>query len=199
MKHLLIALWGLLLAAAPAMAQDNYRIQPGDTVAVEVLEDQSLNRSVLVLPDGTINFPFVGTVQAGGRTVNQLQSTLTSGLAPNFASEPNVFVTVNSVRPPEPIAPGGQVAPAETISIYFTGEIRNVGRQEVEPGTTLLQAIAIGGGFTEFAATKRIQLRRAAQVYQLNYRALSNGAKLQNDPVLQNGDVILVPERRLFE
>ena len=53
--------------AGAAAAQSDYRIQPGDTLQIEVLEDPNLNRSVLVLPDGSISVPLVGTVRAGGR------------------------------------------------------------------------------------------------------------------------------------
>jgi polysaccharide export outer membrane protein len=72
-------------------------------------------------------------------------------------------------------------------------------------GTTLLQGLSLGGGFTNFAATRRIQLRRThphtgeTSMVTLDYRALSDGGMLRNDPVLADGDVILVPERRLFE
>ena len=74
----------------------------------------------------------------------------------------------------------------------------------VTPGTTLLQAVAISGGVSRFAAVKRIQLRRTnpstgvQNVTILNYKALANGA-VTTDIELKDGDVILVPERRLFE
>lgn len=203
MKYLLFALWALCLAATGAAAQDNYRLKPGDTVTIEVLEDSALNRSLLVLPDGTINFPFAGTVRAGGRTVNQLEASITEGIASNFAATPTVFVTVSTVQT-TPEAIPGLSSDIDLMTIYFAGEFQNVGGQQVEPGTTLLQAMALGGGFTDFAATKRIQLRRnigggQQRVVILDYRALSRGAAMTNDPLLQDGDVILAPERRLFE
>jgi polysaccharide export outer membrane protein len=75
----------------------------------------------------------------------------------------------------------------------------------VERGTTVLQALALSGGFTRFAATKRIQLRRtdpqtgAQSVYNIDYRAIEQGASSIGGTVLADGDVIIVPERRLFE
>ncbi|MEP4037555.1 SLBB domain-containing protein, partial [Pseudophaeobacter sp.] len=85
----------------------------------------------------------------------------------------------------------------------FVGEVNNSGIVQIKPGTTLLQAVAISGGVTRFAAIKRIQLRRTGtdgvqRVTILNYKALANGA-VTNDIALRDGDVILVPERRLFE
>lgn len=198
MKFFLTALWALMLAATSVSAQSNYQIKPGDTVAIEVLEDAALNRSLLVLPDGTIDFPFAGSITAAGRTAGEVQSTIASQIAGNFASPPTVFVSVTSVAP-DVVRSTGSVA-AATIDIYFTGEVNAPGLKPMAPGTTFLQAIAQSGGFTKFAATKRVQLRRSGQgVYTINYKALGNGAALENDIILRDGDVILVPERRLFE
>ena len=199
MKYIIVALWTLILAATSATAQGNYRIKSGDTVAIEVLEDSSLNRQLLVLPDGTVNFPFAGTVVVGGRTAGEVQNAIASAISSNFATPPTVFVSVASVFA-RPSTGGGR----STIDVYFTGEVGAPGLKPLARGTTFLQAIAQSGGFTNFAATKRVQLRRTDRsgkpsVFTINYRALSDGAALENDIVLQDGDVILVPERRLFE
>ena len=77
MKKFLFAVISLLVANAAA-AQSGYQIQPGDTLSVEVLEDPSLNRSVLVLPDGTISFPFAGSVRASGRSSSQVSDAITA-------------------------------------------------------------------------------------------------------------------------
>ena len=82
------------------------------------------------------------------------------------------------------------------------GEVAKPGGMDVLPGTTLLQALAEAGGFTKFGASKRIELRRTdpsshtERVYLFNYRG-SGG--ISGSTVLQAGDVIVVPERRLFE
>jgi polysaccharide export outer membrane protein len=189
-----------LLAASVASAQTDYRIGAGDTVRIEVLEDPSLNRDVLVLPDGSLSFPLAGAVRAGGQTTTQLESALSSALAPNFAANPTVSVSVAG------LAPRASVATARTIDVFIMGEVGNGGGLlQVEPGTTVLQALALSGGFSPFAATKRIQLRRTdpqtgqQSVYNINYRAIEQGASNIGNSVLADGDVILVPERRLFE
>jgi polysaccharide biosynthesis/export protein len=189
-----------LLAASAASAQTDFRIGPGDTVRIEVLEDPSLNRDVLVLPDGSVSFPLAGALRAGGQTTTQLEGALASALAPNFATSPTVSVSVAGV------APRGGTAAARTIDVYIMGEVNNGGGLlEVERGTTVLQALALSGGFTRFAATKRIQLRRTdpqsgqQTVYNIDYRAIEQGASNIGSSVLADGDVIIVPERRLFE
>ena len=195
-RHIIVALIFAVIGTAAA-AQSQYRVQPGDNLSIEVLEDSSLNRSIVVLPDGRINFPFAGSIIAGGRSATQIQASIYQAIAPNFATTPTVFVTVN------PAASNFDDAD-ETIDIYFLGEVNNPGITQVKSGTTLLQAIAIGGGVTRFAAVKRIQLRRTNRqtgvqnVITLNYRALANGTA-SNAIELKDGDVILVPERRLFE
>lgn len=193
----------LLVFAQAAWAQTSYQIKPGDVLQIEVLEDPTLNRSALVLPDGSISFPLVGTVGAGGRTVEDVRGALVQGLGPNFAAPPTVFVSVGSLAVPRETA----ITPLieETIAIYAIGEIATPGKREVEPGTTLLQFLAESGGFSRFAATKRIQLRRRdpvsgrENVYGFNYDAVERGSRIVGEMVLAEGDVVVVPERRLFE
>lgn len=78
------------LMAHPVSAQDaGYLLRPGDVLQVEVVEDPSLNRSTLVLPNGSITFPQAGTLRAGGRTPDQVRAALTDALAPSFAAPPH--------------------------------------------------------------------------------------------------------------
>jgi len=99
---------------------------------------------------------------------------------------------------------GGVAAPAP-LNIYVMGEVQSPGKKAVERGTSLLQFLASSGGFTKFAATKRIQVRRTdpktgqATVYGFNYHAIEKGAATVSSIILNEGDVIVVPERRLFE
>ncbi|MEO1362202.1 MAG: polysaccharide biosynthesis/export family protein [Pseudomonadota bacterium] len=189
-----------LLLPAIASAQ-GYRIQAGDILRVEVIEDETLNRTVLVDPRGRINFPFVGSIRAAGQTVNAVQATLTRQLTPNFAEPPSVFVALEQLAPEDlPI----ETEP-EVISVYMLGEVERAGKVEMEPGTTLLQAFAEMGGFSSFAATKRVQLRRqdpktgVETVIPLNYDAMLQGQTTNATLELRDGDVIVVPTRRLFE
>jgi polysaccharide export outer membrane protein len=195
MRQILLAALAALLAAPLAWAQaSGYRIQPGDVLAISVLEDETLNRQSLVLPDGSISVPLAGTVPAAGRSVQSLESTIADRLAANFAVRPSVFVSVVSVSELE-----------ETFPIFVLGQVGAPGQVEVEPGTTLLQAIALGGGLDRFAATRRIQLRRTdpatgqERLYIFNYRAVERGGTITSMITLREGDVIIVPERRLFE
>lgn len=197
-RCLLGALVALVFAGA-AVAQ-GYRINAGDVLQIEVLEDPSLNRSTLVLPDGSVAFPFVGTVPAAGRSIDDFRSALTRALAPNFAADPTIYVSVTQLAAPS----FEQPSLADLIDVYAIGEFNSPGRFDIEPGTSLLQFLAASGGLTRFAATKRLQLRRrdsAGQetVYRFNYRAVEQGGRIVGRLTLQPGDVIVAPERRLFE
>lgn len=198
-----LAMLALVALGTAAQAQEEYRVKPGDTLTIEVLEDTSLNRSVVVLPDGRFSFPFAGAVTGSGRTVGQIEAAIKSGIGSNFTVEPNVFVSVQPGRSTAPAAAGS--GRGRTIDVYFLGEVNAPGGKEIDRGTRFLQAVALAGGMTRFAATKRIQLRRTdpktgqETVYTFNYRALARGAAAPSNPTLIDGDVILVPERRLFE
>jgi polysaccharide biosynthesis/export protein len=201
MKRILLTFMAMLIAAPLALAQmalaqtAGYRIQPGDQLAVTVLEDESLNRQLLVLPDGRVSVPLAGSVTAAGQTVEQVERVIADRLAANFAVRPNVFVSVTQV----------QDLFEDVFNVYVLGRVGAPGIKEVEIGTTLLQAIALAGGFDRFAATRRIQLRRTdpatgqERLFLFNYSAVERGSPIQTMIALREGDVIIVPERRLFE
>jgi polysaccharide biosynthesis/export protein len=189
--------FALMLASlvSPAFAQSSgYRIQPGDSLTVTVLEDDTLNRQVLVLPDGRISVPLAGTITAGGQTVDSVEKVIADRLSSNFAVRPSVFVSVVAVD-----------ENAGEFPVFVLGQVANPGEVQVEPGTTLLQAIALSGGLDRFAASKRIQLRRTdpathqERLFLFNYNAVENGGAVQSMITLHEGDVIIVPERHLFE
>ena len=197
----------LAVLAFPAAGQDGgYLIRPGDTLRIEVLEDPGLNRSVLVSPDGRITLPLAGGIKASGKTVEAIQSELSARLAPNFAAPPNIYVSIERIA--ERRESGGGSAAAKvppTIDIYVIGEGAKSGRLSVAPGTTVLQFFAEMGGFSKFAATKRIQLRRTdpktgtETAYNINYDAIESGTSRMGATVLMKGDVIVIPQRKLFE
>ena len=203
MKRLVLALIGLVFAVTAAAAQDSYKIKPGDVLRIEVLEDAGLNRSTLVLPDGRIALPLAGTVQASGMTLEQLQSTLAARIAPNFATTPTVYVGLDSLAAPRPATGSGAVAAPLMLDVYVIGEAAKPGKFQVKPGTTILQFLAEMGGFSQFAATKRIQLRRTTAgvetTYTVNYKAVEAGAAGTGLGTIAAGDVFIIPQRRLFE
>ena len=195
MRRIVLTFLMMLLAVPAALAQSaTYRIQPGDQLQITVLEDETLNRQLLVTPDGRISVPLAGTVTVAGQTVDTVEKTIADRLASNFAVRPNVFVALTAVD-----------ATAGQFSVYVLGQVNNPGTIQIEAGTTLLQALALAGGPANFAATKRIQLRRTdaatgqERLYLFNYNAVERGGSIKSMIALRDGDVIIVPERHLFE
>jgi polysaccharide biosynthesis/export protein len=193
-----LGLLGLVLLAAPSQAQDGYKLRPGDVLRIEVVEDAGLSRAALIAPDGRVTLPLAGSVQASGRTIEAVQSDLIARLTPSFAAPPTVFVSIDRLAD-RPTGGTSVAGPGPTIDVYVLGEAGKTGRVEMKPGTTVLQALAQIGGFTKFAAKKRVQLRRGAQTYNVDYVAIETGASNAGAMVLQSGDVIVVPQRKLFE
>lgn len=194
MRRIALTFLMMLMAVPAALAQSaSYRIQPGDRLQITVLEDETLNRDLLVTPDGQISVPLAGTVRVAGQTVDAVEETIADRLAANFAVRPSVFVALTGVD-----------EAAGQFPVYVLGQVGNPGLLQVEAGTTLLQALALAGGPARFGATRRIQLRRTdangqEKLYLFNYNAVERGGSIQSMIALREGDVIIVPERRLFE
>jgi len=197
----------LAAMAVPALAQEGgYLIRAGDVLRIEIIQDPGLNRSVLVSPDGRITMPLAGGLRASGKTVEAVQEELAARLTPNFATTPDVYVSIERIAERATGGGGGGAARAPaTIDIYVLGEGAKSGKFSVAPGTTVLQLFAEMGGFSKFAATKRIQLRRTdpktgeETTYAINYDAIEEGTSRVGSTVLMKGDVIVVPQRKLFE
>ncbi len=200
MKMLVALLANLMLLSlglGSAALAEGYQVRPGDVLKIEVLEDPTLNRSVLVAPDGRIAMPMAGTLKASGLSVDGIAGNIAAAIASNFAGKPSVFVSLERLA--ERTGGGGVAAPAATMDIYVMGEAAKSGRYAMSPGSTVLQLFAEMGGFGKFAATKRIQLRRGADTFKLNYEQIEAGTSNAGSTTLKDGDVIVIPQRKLFE
>ena len=92
-----ISIVAVLVASTAAMAAD-YKLRPGDKLEVTVWQDEKLNRTVFVAPDGRIAFPLVGRVQAGGRTVDSVEAEIKSKLQKQYTDQIDVTVAVSELR-----------------------------------------------------------------------------------------------------
>lgn len=196
MIRTLIIGFAVALALVSETVAQGYLIRIGDTLDISVLEDPGLNRQVLVRPDGRISLPLAGTLDAAGRTPEALQVDVRRRLASNFVEPPTVDVAVTglSTQP---------VEEAAVATIYVVGEVNNPGSYDVELPIDILQALALSGGPGVFAARKRIQVRRRGSdgetVFLFDYDSVADGTVPSPPISLVAGDVIVVPERGLFE
>ena len=115
------AMMAMLALVGTAHAQeDAYRIRAGDVLRIEVLEDATLNRSVLVSPDGRISVPLAGAVMAAGNPIEAIQRAIATQLAPNFAAPPTVFVSVEQLAVRAPASrPAPRLRPPPSTFIFW--------------------------------------------------------------------------------
>ena len=193
--RILIVLFCLCVWIPGAEAQT---LKPGDSLSITFLQDPKLDRSVVVDPSGEIAFPLAGHIRARGLTPQALENILKAKLKNNYKDE-NLDVTVAVLSAPKDI-------PEEDLKpkIFITGEVIRPGSYVVRQPTTLMQAISLAGGVGPFAAKQRIQVRRRAAggdetIFMFNYKAYEAGLDLEGNIRLRAGDVIMIPERGLFD
>ena len=184
----------LLLGCANATQAHAQALQPGDVVTISVYQDPKLDRQVLIGPTGMISFPLAGQIKAGGLTPDALANVIKSRLRGKFTEEPDVTVSLVSAKIiEEDLKP----------KVFITGEVLRPGPFVMRTKLDLMQAIAVAGGFSPFAAKKRIQVRRkingVESLFVFNYDDFFSGRNFDDNLVLHDGDVIIVPERGLFE
>ena len=153
-----------------------YEILPGDQIEIIVWKEQQLSGPAQVRPDGKITVPLLGDVQAAGLTPEQLSENIRQGLV-KYIDSPNVVVRLNT----------------SSRRFFISGMVKAPGTYELRPNQTLLQAIAVAGGFTDFADRKDIRIIRAGvpAPLHLNYNAIVAGE--EPDLPLRADDTIVVP------
>jgi polysaccharide export outer membrane protein len=183
-----------------ASEDDFYRIRVGDTLTVSVLEDPNLTRTVFVRPDGRISLPIAGSVKVEGVTPENLETILAERYSRGFQITPTVTVSIRGIAPIRGEAAQG---PAPT-TFFMLGSVARRGPIAITETVTILEALAIAGGPTPFAATDRIQIRRfdedgVEQILLFDYERIEDGMPVENNIEIVEGDVIYVPERGLFD
>jgi polysaccharide biosynthesis/export protein len=192
--RILIFLMCLCVTTTVAQAQT---LKSGDTLSVSVMQDSKLDRTVIVDPSGQIAFPLAGHFRVRGLSPQAVENVLKDKLKSNYKDE-SLEVTVALVNAAKDI-------PEEDLKpkVFITGEILRPGSYVVRQKTTLMQAIALAGGLGPFAAKRRIMVRRKGgpgeDIFMFDYRAYEAGQDLEGNITLRAGDVIMVPERGLFE
>ena len=188
--------------AGAAQAEDTYRLRPGDVLDVTVFQDPKLNRQIVVAPDGYVAFPLAGRFRAGGLTTSSVESALKAGLQKQFTADLDVTVSYVQSAPREPRV--AKEAKEAEYTVYVTGEVGKPGAFVVpKRPPTIMQALALAGGLGPFASERRIQVIRKAKgedrVFTFNYRDYTRGRDMEGNITLRTGDVVVVPERGLFQ
>ena len=177
----------LSVPPSATVAGSPYRINPGDELEVLVWGDERLQRSVLVLPDGTFAFPLVGQVNAAGRLPSEVERVITTGLQPQYKGPvPQVTVSVRK---------------ASGYQFSVVGKVRNPGTFTPGRYVNALEALAIAGGPSEFANMSGARVIRKAGdrlfVVPLRLADALRGdtARIASNeiPRIESGDTLVIP------
>ena len=170
--------------AAPQQgAEKGYLVQPADTLSIAVWKEPDLQGpAVLVRPDGTFSFPLVGQIDARGKTVLDLEQIITTKLK-KYISDPVVTVSIQEIK-------GNKV--------YVIGQVQKPGDFVVNPRVDVMQALSMAGGTTPFASLGDIMILRRndtgqQQALPFKYTDVVRGRNLDQNIMLQAGDVVVVP------
>ncbi len=162
---------GLHGPRAVAETDGPYLLDTGDRLRIFVYGQPNLSRSYTLDHDGRITVPLIGQVSARGMTTAGLEGAIKSRLGTQFVRDPQVTVDILQNRP-----------------FFILGEVKNAGQYPYVSGMTIETAVAIAGGYSERASTKRFRLQRRINGFVEVIEA-------PGDYIVQAGDTVTVFER----
>ncbi|MDP9128211.1 MAG: polysaccharide biosynthesis/export family protein, partial [Pseudomonadota bacterium] len=169
-----------------AAAEASYVINPGDVLQVTVWKEEGLDQEVLVLPDGTINYPLIGSMSVQGRTTSEVQQSIKEKLT-KLIPDASVTVVIKA-------------ALGHTVNVI--GQVTKPGELVMGHRLTVMQALSAAGGLTPYASESRIIILRHEGGKEISipfpYSDVISGSDLDKDIVLRPGDVVVVPTAGLF-
>ncbi|WP_217476704.1 polysaccharide biosynthesis/export family protein [Stutzerimonas stutzeri] len=161
----------LLLAFSATASAAQYKLGSGDVIRISVHGEPDLSFEEVRLTDaGTFTFPFIGEVDANGKTPGEVRNVLVEKLKDGYLIDPRVSVSVVNYR-----------------EFYISGEVKLPGGYPYQPGLTLDRAIALAGGLTERASTKRMTIVRGSEGSRAEEKATM-------DTQVRPGDTINIDE-----
>lgn len=164
----------------------DFLLGPEDVLEVIVWRNQDLSRQVVVRPDGMISLPLIGDVSASGLTANQLADRI-AGRLKEFKENPSVTVSVKEVN---------------SYYVFVLGEVAKPGKYQLKSYITVVQAIAMAGGFTLYAKKNKMQVLRSSANgaggpveirIPVRYDQLLSGEGTGGNFFLKTGDTVVVP------
>jgi polysaccharide biosynthesis/export protein len=167
--------------SAPKSHDDTFVIGNNDVLAINVWKEPDISRSIPVRSDGKISLPLVGEVQAAGQTPLKLEQDIAAKLK-NYIAEPEVTVMVQQIN-------------SEKFNIL--GQVNKPGSFSIANSPTVLDAIALAGGFRDFAKKKSIYVLRQGPTGEsripFNYNDVIRGKNMSQNIKIQPRDTIVVP------
>jgi polysaccharide export outer membrane protein len=148
---------------------------------ISVYGESELTRKLVVRTDGKISFPLIGDIKAAGRSTTEIKAIIDKKVSA-FIPEASSTVIVET--------PG-------SLKFYVVGEVANPGMFNVSTQVTVLQALSLAGGLKTFADENSIKIIRGhgkdTKNFRFDYSQVKNGKNLEQNILLERGDVVLVP------
>jgi len=173
----------VVLAAPPKPAKSipAYKIGPGDVLNISVWKEEGLQQEILIRPDGGMSFPLAGNIQAGGKSVSQLQDMLASKIK-QYIPDPVVTVSVRKIQ---------------NNKVFVVGKVNRPGEYIGTSYIDVMQALAMAGGLNAYASSNNIKILRRVngniKSMPFEYDEVAGGYKLKQNIILESGDVVVVP------
>ncbi len=173
----------LVLTASYSIAatEQFYFIGPGDVLEISVWNEPELNKKLVVPPDGIISFPLINPIKVTRLTITDLKKEVTKKLS-EFIPDATVTVMLLEIN---------------SLTASVIGKVKNPGEYPISLETNVLQLLAKAGGLTPFAADGNIKILRQKDKKILNipfdYGEIEKGRNLEQNIILEAGDVVLVP------
>jgi len=163
--------------------KNDYIIGPEDVIEVSVWKSPDLSTTIMVRPDGMISLPLIGDIQASSHTAKELKEEIAQKLT-EYKQDPIVSIIVKE---------------ANSQAIYVTGEVARPGKYPLRSETTIVQAITLAGGFTQWADKDQIVIIRKSPMnpegnrFTLKYSDIVSGKNMKANILLKAGDSVIVP------
>jgi polysaccharide export outer membrane protein len=168
-------------AQAQRVLDVEYLLSPEDVLEISVWKDETLTQQVVVRPDGAFSFPLIGDVQATGKTVEMVRGEIKERLKKYI---PEAVVSVSLLK-------------VTGYKIYVIGKVNKPGEFVTGRFVDVLQALAMAGGLTPFAAENDIRILRRVEgneyVRNFRYADVRKGKNLEQNILLRSGDTVVVP------
>jgi len=153
-----------------AVDPNTYRLGEGDSISIQVFDEPDLTLQSIVGASGSINYSYLGDIKVTGKSPAELEKHIAGLLENGYLVNPSVNVTVTQYRP-----------------FYINGEVRNPGGYPYRPGLTLDRAIALAGGLTDRASTRKMYVTKASGNN-------SDETQIRMNFKVQPGDTITIKE-----
>ncbi|MDD5439050.1 MAG: polysaccharide export protein [Candidatus Omnitrophica bacterium] len=182
---LLVLAFCSFLYAQDSSDLEQYRLRPTDVVKITVHEQDDLETKTRITQDGYITFPLLGKVKAAGLTVQELENLLKQSLEADYLVNAQVVVFIDEYH---------------TRQFSVLGEVNSPGKFDMptEKDVTLLEAIAMAGGFTKDADITKTMVMRVTEgqkeTIKINVKDITEKGQKEKDILLEPEDVVVVPE-----